>query len=82
MIAYSIEASGAELGAAVVIYCLVCAADAGRWASIRHSHGIYGCWGWRGIVTYLIGFACMVAFFNVGDRVRGLAARALGGANI
>ncbi|MCW2809428.1 MAG: purine-cytosine permease-like transporter, partial [Marmoricola sp.] len=43
---------------------------------VRHGHyaigeifnpdGIYGRWGWRGIVSYLVGFAAMVPFFSTG----------------
>ena len=29
-------------------------------------HGIYGRWGWRGIVSYLVGFVAMVPFFSTG----------------
>ena len=28
--------------------------------------GIYGRWGWRGIVSYLVGFVAMVPFFSTG----------------
>jgi purine-cytosine permease-like protein len=51
-------------------------------AEMFNPSGIYGCWGWRGIVAYLIGFACMVPFFNVGTLYEGPAAKALGGADI
>jgi nucleobase:cation symporter-1, NCS1 family len=44
--------------------------------------GIYGRWGWRGLLAYLIGFAAMIPFFDVGTRYEGAAARALGGADI
>ena len=27
---------------------------------------MYGRWGWRGIVSYLVGFAAMVPFFSTG----------------
>jgi purine-cytosine permease-like protein len=43
---------------------------------VRHGHyaieeifnpkGIYGRWGWRGISSYLIGFAAMIPFFSTG----------------
>jgi purine-cytosine permease-like protein len=43
---------------------------------VRHGHyaiaeifkpsGIYGRWGWRGIVSYLVGFAAMLPFFSTG----------------
>ena len=51
-------------------------------AEIFNPAGIYGRWGWRGIIAYLIGFACMVPFFNVGTLYEGPAAKALGGADI
>jgi purine-cytosine permease-like protein len=44
--------------------------------------GIYGRWGWRGIVAYLIGFAAMIPFFDVGTLYEGPAAKALGDADI
>jgi purine-cytosine permease-like protein len=43
---------------------------------------MYGRWGWRGILAYLIGFAAMTPFFNVGTLYEGPAAKALGGADI
>jgi NCS1 nucleoside transporter family len=43
---------------------------------VRHGHyaiaeifkpdGIYGRWGWRGIVSYLVGFVAMMPFFSTG----------------
>ena len=33
-------------------------------AEIFNPNGIYGRWGWRGIVAYLVGFAAMVPFFS------------------
>jgi NCS1 nucleoside transporter family len=33
---------------------------------IFRPHGIYGRWGWRGIVSYLAGFAAMIPFFSTG----------------
>jgi NCS1 family nucleobase:cation symporter-1 len=51
-------------------------------AEIFKPRGIYGRWGWRGIVAYLIGFAAMSPFFNVGSLYEGVAAKALGGADI
>jgi purine-cytosine permease-like protein len=35
-------------------------------AEIFNPQGIYGRWGWRGIVSYLIGFAAMLPFFSTG----------------
>jgi purine-cytosine permease-like protein len=51
-------------------------------AEIFNPHGMYGRWGWRGILAYLIGFAAMVPFFNVGTLYEGAAAKALDGADI
>ena len=33
---------------------------------IFNPHGIYGRWGWRGILAYLVGFVAMVPFFSTG----------------
>src|SRR3954454_14925547 len=35
-------------------------------AEIFNPHGMYGRWGWRGIVSYLVGFLAMVPFFSTG----------------
>ena len=51
-------------------------------AEIFNPHGLYGRWGWRGILAYVIGFAAMTPFFNVGTLYEGVAAKALGGADI
>ncbi|MGW1002723.1 purine-cytosine permease family protein [Streptomyces sp. NPDC002520] len=51
-------------------------------AEIFNPHGIYGRWGWQGIVSYLVGFAVMIPFFAVGTLFVGPAAEALGGADI
>jgi NCS1 family nucleobase:cation symporter-1 len=51
-------------------------------AEIFNPHGLYGRWGWRGIVAYVVGFAAMTPFFNVGTLYEGPAAKALGGADI
>lgn len=51
-------------------------------AEIFKPRGIYGRWGWRGITAYLLGFAAMVPFFDVGTLYQGPAATALGGADI
>ena len=51
-------------------------------AEIFNPHGLYGRWGWRGIGAYVIGFATMTPFFNVGTLYEGPAAKALGGADI
>ncbi|QHC32502.1 purine-cytosine permease family protein [Streptomyces sp. HF10] len=51
-------------------------------AEIFNPRGIYGRWGWHGIISYLAGFAVMVPFFSVGTLYVGPAAKALGGADI
>jgi nucleobase:cation symporter-1, NCS1 family len=51
-------------------------------AEIFKPSGLYGRWGWRGILAYVIGFAAMTPFFNVGTLYEGVAANALGGADI
>ena len=35
-------------------------------AEIFNPRGVYGRWGWRGIVSYLVGFVAMVPFFSTG----------------
>ncbi|HEY7143215.1 MAG TPA: cytosine permease [Streptosporangiaceae bacterium] len=47
-------------------------------AEIFKPSGMYGRWGWRGIVAYLVAFAAMVPFFDVGTLFEGAAAKALG----
>ncbi|MGW3264145.1 purine-cytosine permease family protein [Streptomyces sp. NPDC001056] len=51
-------------------------------AEIFNPLGIYGRWGWHGIISYLVGFAAMVPFCSVGTLYVGPAAKALGGADI
>ncbi|WP_406445197.1 cytosine permease [Streptomyces sp. NBC_00631] len=51
-------------------------------AEIFKPNGIYGRWGWQGIVSYLVGFAVMVPFFSVGTLFVGPVAKALDGADI
>jgi nucleobase:cation symporter-1, NCS1 family len=51
-------------------------------AEIFNPHGMYGRWGWRGILSYLVGFAAMTPFFDVGTLYEGVAAKALGNADI
>jgi len=43
--------------------------------------GIYGRWGWRGILAYAIGFACMVPFFST-PSFTGPIAKAMDGADL
>ena len=52
-------------------------------AEIFKPDGMYGRWGWRGIVSYLVGFAAMVPFFSVGTLFTGpIAKHVLHGADI
>jgi nucleobase:cation symporter-1, NCS1 family len=44
--------------------------------------GIYGLFGWRGIISYLVGFAAMIPFFNTGTLYEGFVAKDLSGADI
>jgi purine-cytosine permease-like protein len=48
---------------------------------IFNPRGMYGRWGWRGIVAYLAGFGAMVPFFSTG-LYSGPVAEALGGADL
>ncbi len=50
-------------------------------AEIFNPHGMYGRWGWRGILAYVIGFGAMVPFFSTG-LYTGPVANSLGGADI
>jgi NCS1 family nucleobase:cation symporter-1 len=50
-------------------------------AEIFDPHGMYGRWGWRGIVSYLVGFFAMAPFFSTG-LYTGPVADALGGADL
>jgi nucleobase:cation symporter-1, NCS1 family len=49
---------------------------------IFNPNGIYGRWGWRGIVAYLAGFLVMTPFFAVGTAYVGWVAQKLNGADI
>lgn len=51
-------------------------------AEIFNPRGIYGRWGWHGIIAYLVGFGVMVPFFSVGTLYVGPVAHALDGADI
>ncbi|HEU5267187.1 MAG TPA: cytosine permease [Jatrophihabitans sp.] len=51
-------------------------------AEIFNPDGMYGRWGWRGIVSYLVGFAAMIPFFSVGTLFTGFVANSLDGADI
>ena len=50
-------------------------------AEIFNPHGMYGRWGWRGIISYLVGFAAMVPFLST-SKYTGFVADALKGADI
>jgi purine-cytosine permease-like protein len=50
-------------------------------AEIFNPHGMYGRWGWRGITSYLVGFAAMLPFLST-SKYTGFVATALGGADI
>ncbi|MDI2124742.1 purine-cytosine permease family protein [Yinghuangia seranimata] len=46
---------------------------------IFNPDGIYGRWGWRGNLAYVIGLACMAPFMVISDTYRGFAVNALDG---
>ncbi|MFI8962007.1 purine-cytosine permease family protein [Streptomyces sp. NPDC053493] len=46
---------------------------------IFNPHGIYGRWGWRGNLAYLIGLACMAPFMVITGLFVGPVAKLLGG---
>lgn len=48
---------------------------------IFNPQGIYGRWGWRGILAYLVGFAAMTPFFSTG-LYTGPVASSLNGADL
>jgi purine-cytosine permease-like protein len=50
-------------------------------AEIFNPRGMYGRWGWRGIVAYLVGFGVMVPFFSTG-LFTGFIAKAMNGADL
>jgi purine-cytosine permease-like protein len=50
-------------------------------AEIFNPRGMYGRWGWRGITSYLVGFAAMLPFLST-SKYTGFIASALGGADI
>lgn len=56
----------------------------GRYA-ITHlfmPHGIYGSWGSRGLIAYVVGFLATLPFFVLPEVYMGPAARALGGVDV
>jgi NCS1 family nucleobase:cation symporter-1 len=48
---------------------------------IFNPRGMYGRWGWRGIISYLVGFAAMLPFLST-SRYEGWVAHALNGGDI
>ena len=50
-------------------------------AEIFNPHGMYGRWGWRGITSYLVGFAAMLPFLST-SKYTGFVAAQLDGADI
>jgi NCS1 nucleoside transporter family len=50
-------------------------------AEIFNPRGIYGRWGWRGLVAYLVGFGAMVPFFST-PSFTGPVAKAIDGADL
>jgi purine-cytosine permease-like protein len=52
----------------------------GRYAvtELENRHGIYGVWGWRGITSYLIGFAASIPFWSLSFYVSPVAKAANG----
>jgi len=50
-------------------------------AEIFNPRGVYGRWGWRGIVSYLVGFAAMLPFLST-SKYTGFIAKAMDGADI
>ncbi|GHG51306.1 transporter membrane subunit [Sinomonas cellulolyticus] len=51
-------------------------------AEIFKPNGIYGRWGWPGIISYLVGFVVMIPFFSAGKLFVGPIAEALDGADL
>ncbi len=51
-------------------------------AEIFKPDGMYGRWGWRGIIAYLVGFAAMIPFFSVSGLFVGFVAHSLNDADI
>ena len=51
-------------------------------AEIFNPRGLYGRWGWNGIISYLVGFGVMVPFFSVGTLYVGPIAHAMDGADL
>jgi nucleobase:cation symporter-1, NCS1 family len=51
-------------------------------AEIFKPRGIYRRWGWQGILSYLVAFACMTPFMNVSGFYEGFLSKAMGGVDI
>ncbi len=56
----------------------------GRYAitQLFEPHGVYGAWGGRGLIAYLLGFVATLPFFVLPNVYTGPAARALGGVDL
>src|SRR6185437_4694632 len=50
-------------------------------AEIFNPRGVYGRWGWRGILSYLVGFAAMLPFLST-SKYTGFVAKWMDGADI
>ncbi len=44
--------------------------------------GLYGTWGWRGLIAYAVGFSASIPFFVVPDVYTGFLAARLGGVDV
>ena len=51
-------------------------------AEIFNPNGMYGRWGWRGIVSYLVGFVAMSPFFVIGTWYTGFLGHKLNDVDI
>jgi purine-cytosine permease-like protein len=51
-------------------------------AEIFNPNGMYGRWGWRGIVAYLVGFGAMTPFFVIGSWYTGFVGKDLNGTDV
>jgi purine-cytosine permease-like protein len=51
-------------------------------AEIFNPNGMYGRWGWRGIVAYLVGFGAMTPFFVIGSWYTGFIGKDLNGTDV
>ena len=51
-------------------------------ADLFSGNGVYGNWGWRGLIAYAAGFFASVPFFSLSGFYEGPIAKALGGVDI